>query len=214
VVAVAAAPSLLRCLVPELEQDSYVHHLALPAQWLLRHRAVLTASPLTFHLPAPLECAWALPLVLGDERLAKVAVMACAAGACLVWAARARGVARWLGPVLAYALLPVFNLAATAKSDVAAAAMVVAGALLTAGGGRGIPGRTAGWALVGCGVAAKFVYAPIALVWWFAAPPRRGARLAAAALLLLPAAPWALKAWLATGDPVFPFGGAVFPAWD
>ena len=67
--ALGAMPFVLLCLGPEMEQDSHIHHLALPAQWLLAHRAVFTAEPLTFRIPAPLEALWGLPLALGDDRL-------------------------------------------------------------------------------------------------------------------------------------------------
>jgi len=203
-VAIAALPVLAQVRVPVLEQDSLIHGLALPAQWLLAHRAVWDRLPLNFHLPSPLEAGFALPLLLGDERLAKVAVVSCAAAATLLVPRERAGMCA----VLTLALLPVMSLAATAKSDVAAAAMTVGGMVVTgdAAGRR----RPLGWALLGCGLAAKFIYAPLALVWLAAFPPPRGARLRAAALLALPSAPWWIAAFATTGDPWYPFAAGIF----
>ena len=70
-VGLAALPGLYGLLVPEDEQDALIYHLGLPWQLLQSHRAVVSWVPAAFHLPLPLDLGFMVPLLLGEERLAK-----------------------------------------------------------------------------------------------------------------------------------------------
>jgi hypothetical protein len=63
-------PVLFFLFVPSVEQDSYMYHLGAPAQFLDSHRILVDLVPLTFHYALSIELVYAIPLLLGDDRLA------------------------------------------------------------------------------------------------------------------------------------------------
>jgi len=216
VLACALGFVLPNLLAPENEMDSLYYHLGVPWQFLLAHGARLENVPFLFHMSLPLEMVFSVPLLAGDDRLAKVISFACFAAATAVFAGRSlkRGESApvWQGSLLALGTGGFFWLVASSKNDMFAASAFVAGALLALEGH--VP---AGAVLLGLAAAGKPVYAPLTVAWLTFALARPDARKRALPLLLfaLPVAPWLAKAWLATGDPAFPLLWRLFdpPAW-
>ena len=94
-------PVILLMLLPETGHDSWLYHLGLPWQYLMAGRATFDNvwfAP--YHVPAPFEMAYALPLVLGDDRLAKGVVLSCflAASAVFAWFVTGEGNTESSGP--------------------------------------------------------------------------------------------------------------------
>jgi tetratricopeptide (TPR) repeat protein len=212
----ALVPVLSNMLTPELEMDSLFYHLGAPWQFLLAHRARLENVPFLFQMSLPIEMVFSIPLVLGDDRLAKVISFGCFIAATAVFAGRSlkRGGTDpvWQGTLLALATGGFYWLVASSKSDMFAASAFVAGALL-AMEGHG----AAGAVLLGLAVAGKPVYAPLAAAWLALVLVRPDAkrRIFLLVLFVLPVVPWLVKAWLAAGDPAFPLFWRLFdpPAW-
>jgi hypothetical protein len=200
-------PALPRFLAPlETEIDAETYHLGFAWQGLRTGRWPLSHVPHTFHYALPVDAAFGLAVVLDHDAVARwLSAVGFAGGA----AAAAGLGGGWLAPVLAWGDGLVHWLAATAKNDVPAAACLVAGAALLAR-----RRAAAGAACLGLGVAVKIAYAPFAVVCWLALcpPPRRWP--GPLALAVLPFLPWAAKAWLATGNPVYPFAWRVFPSLE
>lgn len=214
IVAAALVPAAAALALYDHTWDSAVYHLGFPWQLLLAHRMMLDAVPMPFWTPLPVDIAWAVPLVLGDERVGKALVLIHLLALAAIWQERCRRQrnpeAGWLGVVLVLASGLTLSMLTDCTNDLPASCQCVAGMLLTMGGAWG-----AGAALLGCGIAAKFVYGPLIAVWlagYRPRPPRL--RPGAAALLILPVMAWVARSWLAMGHPGFPF---VFPgmtAWD
>ncbi len=219
--AVAALLAVFPVLAPEFESDAVVYHLGMPWQFLLAHRALLTQVPFTFHVPLPVELLFALPLGFGDSRGARALIAWHAAAAAAVFAgrrlARRDPDGAMAGLLLALGSFYLSWLVSVAKSDAAAGAFGVTGALLALDGA--VEG---GMVLMGAAIAAKVVYGPalvplaVALVvarrWRTPTPVRRIA--GPLALTTLPLLPWVAKSWLATGTPVYPFTASLWPSPD
>jgi len=216
--AFALLPAIAWLPSPRVDQDSLAYHLGFPAQCLLAGRSPLDWVPWTFHLSLPFDLAHAIPLALGEDRLARWLLLGAFAAGCAVVAGRAlgRGDRRsgWLGPLLALSAPGFFWLTTVTKNDLGAAACLVAGAILWLE-----EGSPAGAALLGAAVAVKITNAPLAVAWLLLArrrvvPASAGttAVALAAALLVLPAAPWLAKSWLSTANPVYPLLWRVFPS--
>lgn len=209
----AAAAIAYYLLTPEFDQDSLVYHLGAPAQFLVAGRVLLDHLPFVFHLPLTVEMAYALPLAFGEERLPRCLEFATLAALGSVWIGHALEAgepeAGWLGPLLVCTSPMVMWLASTSKNDMAAASLFAAGALLCLRGAR-----VAGWVYLGLALAAKFVYAPLVVLWAVAFRPGWRRLPWAGAGLLLPSAAWWAKSWLATGNPVYPFASGAFPSLD
>jgi len=211
--ALAVAGLLVACpaLVRETSFDSLVYHLGVPWQFLQAHRAILSDIQLQFQFSLPVEMVFGLPVALGDDRFARMLMVLAFAAGNAVFAGRMLEKGRpgpaWVGPLLVLAAPVIAWVASLSKSDSAAAAYLVAGALLTAEGGWGL-----GALLLGCAVAAKLSYAPMVVIWCLVMRPgsRRIPRLMLG--LVLPGIAWWVKAWLATGTPAFPFTSALIPS--
>lgn len=238
VVAAAFGSLLPLLLAPPLLHDDYLYDLGVPWQYLQAHRATHSFVPFVFHYPLLMNMPFALALGSGADRLAKWMVVACfvAANAVFAGARLARGdrTSAWLGPVLALATAPVLWLLSGAKSDLMAASLFVAGALVS---------RTGAWVLsgvlFGSACAAKMTCVPVVAVWiaLMAATARREGEVppsgylrrfvfylrASFALKRLAwivagigvvLAPWGVKTYLVTGNPVYPFASSLFPSLE
>ena len=177
---------------PEDEQDAFLYGLGLPWQALVIHRLPLADVPIAFHMPAPTEMMFALPLALGDERGAKCLLLILvlgALGATAALAAKAEParprVTGWLTAVIPLSLAYLPGLTVRSKSDAAAAALLVTAVCLRMAG-RILPAAL----LTGFAVSAKLVHAPFAAVLWFAMPPPPGRIARSIALAALPVLPW------------------------
>ena len=209
----AMLPIVPHLLVPESAQDSYSYHLGAPWQFLVAHRVLIENVFMDFHLPLPVEMAFALPLSLGFERLARWMVLAHFMGAAAVWSGwcleKGRKTAAWLGVALPLSLVYLsWNLGMT-KNDAAAASLVVAGAVMLWRGRR----FTAA-ALFGMGLSAKVVYGPVVAMLLLAGPRPFAAPLRTGVLLVMPILAWWIKSYLATSNPFFPLATGVIPTFD
>jgi len=188
---------------PSVDEDSLVYHLALPWQCLMLHRFPMEHVVFVLHLPLPVDLAYAVPILLGDDRLAKW-MMAGAFGAAGAFMA-GRGMRTGdtsgglLAPLVALSAMYSFAIPSVPKNDAVAAACLVAGAFLWRAN-RGVTGAL----LLGGVAAAKLTAAPFAAAWVLLHPPRWRRMPLAGILLLLPTAPWLAKNWFALGDPLFP----------
>ncbi len=190
-----------RLLLPDVDPDTYTYHLGAPWQYLLTHGAQLDNVTWAFHFPMPVEMLHALPLILGDERLARWMIFAAFASASLFFAGYClRGKSKeaaWLGPLLAICTLQFLPLATGCKSDVAAAALFVVACMLS---------LQHSWIMSalfsGACVAAKPVLGPLVAAWWLFRPCPGRMAVPALAAGLLPLSPWMLKALLVTGNPL------------
>jgi len=214
--AAAAALAVLlvlpRLLVPPFGIDAWWYELGAPWQYLGVHRLILSHVPNPFHLPAPANLDFSVALALGDDRLVPWIAASCFLAAWLVFAGLSGGgVAVWAGLLLALSTQSVAFLLYAGKSDLPAAAMIVAGALVHRSGFLGT-----GLLLFGFGLAAKPVAGPLVVVWLLFHPPARGTRARALALLAVPSLAWWAKTWAATGNPVYPLLWRIFPSlgWD
>jgi len=231
--ALAVLPVLPALFTPPFDHDSLLYHLGVPWQYLQAHMALLSQVSWTFHYPLPMEMTFALPLVLGDDRLAKWIAVSCFVAATAIFVSRCRRdklqTVMWLGPLLTLSVGVVLWLLVRGKNDLMASSFFIAGALLTRTGAW-----TLGAVLLGLCVSAKMTYAPLVGIWVLvmvtAAPtgrpssPGRDSRRFmfipwqrlgwTAACLLLMLAPWGLKTYLATGNPVFPFASGWFSSYD
>jgi len=224
VLGLGALPALGWLMSPRVDQDSLAYHLGFPWACLTACKVPLTEVPWTFHLGLPFDLAYAVPLALGEDRLARWLILGAAAAATSVAAGRAlaRGdrTAGWLGALLALSSPALLGLSTVTKNDLGGAACLVAGAILWLE-----DGSLAAAALLGASVAVKLTNAPLAVLWLIVVRPRsrqgRGvpasagtppAVLVAAAVGCLPAIPWLVKSWLATGNPVHPLLWRVFPS--
>ncbi len=204
--AAAVAALLPGVFSPALDQDVLLYHFGVPWQSLQTGRVPLEMVPFVYHHPLPADFANALPLLLGGDRLAKCQSLAALVAGLLV-AGRGGGITAPL--LLGVSFVPW--LATSGKNDLASCALCLAGALEWRRR-RSVTGAL----LLGAAAAVKLSCAPVAAVWFLAHPPR-GRRFALTALSCgLPVLPWLVKAWLATGNPVFPLAWRLFPSpfWD
>lgn len=209
---VGLAPVLLLVMVPEFEIDCEMYHLGLPWQFLQAHRVLLDHIPGSFQTPLHADLTFTIPLLLGDERLAKWMIVVYFIAATAIFVARCQrdGMreAGWLGPLLFLSTGQVLWLVTTSKNDIPAAALFVAGILMTQRGRW-----TLGASLLGVCMAAKLSCAPLVAVWFLLNPPPRRVVVRFACWLLLPLVPWLLKTYLATGNPLYPFGYTLIPSF-
>jgi len=208
---IGMAPVLLFVMIPEFTVDPEMYHLGLPWQFLQAHRALLEHVPYIFQIPLPVDLTFTIPLLLGDERLAKWMIVGyfLAASAIFVAHCQREGMpdAGWVGPLLFLSTGQVLGLITTCKNDIPAAALFVAGILLTRSGRW-----TLGAALLGVCIAAKLSCGPLVVVWYLFYPPPRRLVFPIACFLLLPVLPWWIKSYVATGNPIYPLGYDLIPS--
>lgn len=223
-------------LVPELEIDEVVYHLAGPRAWINEGRMVAFPTEVMtyFHFLSQTGSLWAMILAPGDIGAPRVVELA----RCLVAAVAAGALAGWLAGrrtglvVLAVAVLleEYSRLGTTGQVDggqslytITAAGMLmcwltrpgdlralgVAGALL----GLTIAVKNTGWFIVGAIVAPAFLIRLFQIYVQGSAPIRR--IFVEAMVLIIPiliaVLPWIIRAWVQTANPFFPFMWQVFP---
>ncbi len=211
VLGIALAPLAYCLLTPASHIDVFIYHLATPWHYLMNHRAVLVQVPSASHLPLPVELVYALPLILGDDRLALWLNLSCFAAACSLFLDRSlkRGApgAAWLGPLLVLGTGYTLMVLSYPKNDIAAASFFVAAAFAFRHGARML-----GISLLGMCVAAKPAYAPLAFAWIVFNPFEFGKMAAGVLLASVWIAPWLAKEYLVTGNPFYPFASSIFPS--
>ena len=215
-------------LAPELEIDSLIYHLPLPAGYLAGHRLRFTPYLYNNWFGHAWEVGLVFPLSLGLDSFGRClnALLALACGATIVGTVRraAPAAPAWLALPLflasfSMAGLQVHYVIGSSKSDLLALliAFTAFGRFLRAWkGGNARPG---GWFLIGilCGAAwaTKVTVVPFmaglgALLFIVCRDRVRGAALLAAGSALA-AAPWLAWSWLVTGNPAFPLLARLLP---
>ncbi len=214
-VALAGLPVALGLFSPHLDHDSLIYHLGFPMQCLVTRRTPLDHVSLLFHFPLLADLTHALPVALGDDRLAKATSLGALLAGTAVAARRHPG-AGWLFLLVALSPRSLVLMAAIAKNDLVAAGLLVAGAVLWRQGAR-----PAAAVLFGASVAAKPIGLPVIMIWTLCfnrmAVGRPMASLIRLPMLFfLPLLPWLLKSWIATGDPAYPHLWKIFagPFWS
>jgi len=217
--AAALAATGLALLAPETGLDALQYHAALPARALALHKLVPLESNFVFSLPVQGELLRGWGLALGGDggmRLWGLAALAAGgaalagfAGTGLAW--RRVAFASWVSSPFAA------GLALAGKPDLFLAPFALAALGLSARWGRAAA-LLAG-ALAGAVVSFKMTALPFAAILFLVTAARfraagwRGIGGASALFLAGAAAlggPWLVKAWLETGDPLYPFLKAGF----
>lgn len=206
---------IVMIMVPELDVDCYIYHLGVPWQSLQAHMILIDLVPRQHHLPLPIEMTYALPMSLGLPHLAKWVNLSFFLGVSAVFASdcfrRGLRAPAWLGPLLVLPMFEICWLLPLSKNDVAAAALIVGGALAQ---------RRREWllcaVLFGSGIAAKLVVGPFVLFWWILNPPPLRGLPVLLSCLVVPVLPWFGKSLCATGNPVYPLASGIIPSfgWD
>lgn len=227
-------------LSPDMGDDAVWYHLTVPGQWVLTGKASAFPYLMSSNHPLAMEALYAALLSFGDEILCSSlyaqATLALFFGA-LVYTARVVGArkAAWFAATgwVFYGIIKVTVTGGAANDNLAALLMFVGLTLLLDPLREGEPPLSKGRAalagiLVGGSSAAKMVttgYWPVAAAVVFFLLWRRGMdRRALGIRLGLFAAgaaavysPWALRAWMGCGNPLFPFGVRwipMRPGWE
>ncbi len=219
---------------PELEIDSIVYHLSVPAAWL--NEGAIVRFPYephsNWHFLSQMTYLWALAIEPGGVIVAKLMEL----GRCVGAAIGVAGLGRWLqGRALGYtaaflvlASEDVGRYGVTAHVDAGGMLYAVAGAIALAGATENGSRKSLVLAglLLGCLAAVKQTGAALLLPAWLAYPVacivvrREEWRPVFARTILLgvamapPSVPWWLKNTVYTGSPFFPFLVDVFPPFD
>jgi hypothetical protein len=226
-----AAVTLALACVPTIYVDVYSYHLVAPELFLKVHRFTLDHVTMGLHCPLTAELVYAFGVMADRDALPQLLQLVPFAGAVLLlagWAGRLGGpTAGWLAATGVLTLGMFEQQAVLAKNSLAGAAYPVAGAVcaLMAFGGRGRRRWLVTAAILfGCGMATKWNGFPLAAVAGLAVlaglrsrrGPVIGPWMAWAAIAGLVTAPWLIKAWLWTGDPVWPLLAARLPGalWE
>ena len=211
--------ALVNDLAPPVGWDALAYHLAIPRLYLEGDAVREIPWLLHSHWPHLLEMIYAAPLALGQEPLAALLHgLLCAALVLTVFrVGRDEGgeAAGWTAAALLAAQPLFLELVAEPHCDGALALFHLLACLAlwrwSKEGGRGL--LAAAGLCSGLAIATKLQGLALAgaLFVWLLLDSRRRAGAALFALCsALPAAPWLLKTWLATGNPVWPLYSSVF----
>ena len=218
-------PVGLGMLSPDIHVDTWTYHLAIPDQVLRVHRLTAEGASQAHGSPLAAEFVYSLAVACGLDVLPHwLQAIPLAASVVLLSGGARRatgsGVAAWLagGAVLTFAGLD--RQLVVAKSDVAAAAFAVSGAICVA---NALDGRSrwlvASAALFGCGSAVKInaqVLAFLALAGLVPFARFRRHLPGWIAVAAAPAVPWLARSWIMFGNPLWPAFPACWPGslWD
>lgn len=206
---------MVNALAPPVGWDALAYHLAIPRLYLDADAVRRIPWLLQSYWPHLLELLYTVPLALGQESLA--AFLHAAVSAALVFTVYRVGreeggeaAVGWTAAAL-LAAQPVFlEVAAEPHCDGALALFHLLACLAlwrwSKEGGAGL--LAAAGLCSGLAAAVKLQGLALTgalLVWLLLAPHRRAGAAAFLFWAALPAAPWYLKTWLASGNPVWPF---------
>jgi len=218
----ATAGTAVCMMAPQIDIDALIMHLALPERCLKLHKFVPMPANFLFDLPAQSELLAGWALALGGERSARLWGLAgLGAGAWALFAVLKPAVGGRIastGAALWFTSPFLFWLAFVGKPDLYMAPFVLAATGLILDSRTGRRGALIAGLLAGAAVSFKLLaLGPAAIltaVILFNRARRRGSLAATAVavpVLLLAgiavaAGQWLAKAWLYSGDPVYPFG--------
>jgi hypothetical protein len=231
-VAVAAVLTLLTAVTPSPFYDQLHYHLAFPFQWLRHGRIEVYPREAYSFFPATnglLYCYALAALGAGAAQVVHWWLGAVTIGGVAALASALRGPrAGWWAAALLATTPSAMLLATWAAADLAVLAFAIAALtmLLLASRDARLAGSPVWWLLVGAlaGLAAGCKYlavltvaAPLALAVMVMRVPAGSVRRLPRVLLAgaggaLTLGPWLLRNLLATGNPVYPFLSALFPA--
>lgn len=228
-----AAAALLTLLwmtsLPDIEIDGITYHLSVPKAYLLAGR--ITAFPLNmyvhWHFLSEMHTLWALALLPQSVIAAKVlellrcalwvGMLAAVAGA---WYGRGAGL---LAGLLGLLMQDFSRYATSDYTDCGIALYLLPGAVLLARWAQepsdlrraALGSLLLGFALgvkpTAFGVAAPVLAAALGVRWLTRGFPRPVEFAAVLLPMALAVAPWCLKNWINTGNPVYPFLPRIFP---
>ena len=230
IAAVTMALALLHALTPVWDYDGQMYHLQGPRLWLEAGRITLLPEVWQANGPATLDLVYAIGLAFGADTVAKVLHLACGllvAGATFTFGRRfLSSQAGWLAAAMLLTMPMVPLVASWAYTDLAwtlyeflalwAVVKLERGALPVRSG-LVLAGLCAGLALglkyqaaLQGGLLGLYIIWQTRAAGWRQAAGRLMAFGVTAALV---AAPWYLKNWVLSGNPIYPFvwGG---PGWD
>jgi len=238
------APVIYFLFVPSLEQDGYMYHLGAPAQFLNSHRIIIDLIPLTFHYALSIEMTHAIPLLLGDDRLASFMIFLSFVAACTFFRAMygrkqvglpaaslgedagkpaAGGIERWTrqcrnlleGDLMWAGILLAFSSSIVLSFIGTSKTDVAATSVFIAGI---LLWEARKWpaaaVLFGFCIAAKVAYAPFVAVWMLFRFRSFKVFFLAGLLAALPILPWWFKSYIAVGNPLFPVAQGLFHMWN
>lgn len=239
VVGIAALAAAAGALTPPgtNEWDSLSYHLAAPKLFVERGAIFRIVYDHHTNSPFNLEMLYTLGLAFGSESFAKgfhcavyLLLVCSVAGAAARWASARAGVSAALAAAIVATLPPVAWEAGTAYVDLGTALGEWLALVLLVEWWQRSPGETRWLGLAGvcCGTAlATKVLGGMALIFvvgavlarWALGRPRPAASrglLALVGLALAVAAPWYVKSYAYTGNPIYPYAYSVFGGadWD
>lgn len=221
--AALAAAMLVRATCPVSDDDGLSYHLAAAVRYLQAGRYVFLPTLTYTHWPVGVEGTFAM--LRGLIPWAPVAVVqwvfgGVAATSAILLARRAGG---WRAAVGATCLLPAYAVfweeTAFAHVDLGLAVFATGAVLALVTGGDHPAGRRVGAILAGLTVSEKLlgIWTPVTLAALLAIGARRSGWRAAAArsggfllIALVVAAPWFVRSWVLTGNPVYPMFYSIF----
>jgi hypothetical protein len=220
VMAFSAAGLALSALAPEIEVDSLHYHLARSSAWASTGRIAPANWAFPHELNALYECLMVPALAVGGEAGARLLNPLSAVLVAVALAGFPGGTPGLMAGALWLSGLGLGAAANTSKNDIVLALFgFMAFSAVTGGGDR--RGRPfLGGVFAGLALAVKLTGGVVAVAAFTALLARPGRRLARSALFLAGSlgavAPWLLKDWLNTGNPVFPLmpqllGGGLTP---
>ncbi|MEM7232900.1 MAG: hypothetical protein AAF517_12025 [Planctomycetota bacterium] len=233
--ALAAVMTLLESLTPAVSQDALVYHLSVPAQWIADGAIGHVAGNFFSAFPMNVEMLFTLGLLLDGDGLAKsfhwaLGIASALAVACVARRVSSRGEGGGLSAAL-FATIPTVCLIGTwAYVDLGVVFFSTTSTLFflvyrERGEGSatltlGLSALMAGWA-AGCkytaGIQAILIVLALLSVWRFERLTLQRVVKSLAivsSLVAVLVAPWYIKNWLATGNPMFPFAFSIFGGLD
>lgn len=222
--ATAAAISILRGFEPPTDFDPLVYHLTLPKQYLMRGGIAYLPTILYASFPQTMEMLFTPGVSLNAPNAAHflhTGIGLLTAALLYAWLRRAFHTGVALAAAAAFYFTPLVGIESpTALIDLAPAFFILCGVVMIAGARPGdVKTAAMGMVFAGVAVSCKWTAAPVAamlLVWaaMSARIARPGAIVALAAAALIPAAPYLLKNFALTGDPLWPLFAGIFPSRD
>jgi hypothetical protein len=224
---VAVSLSLFTALAPETEYDALWYHLELPRRWLATGAPVDDVHEYVSLYPMTWDLLFGATLAFDGTVAARVlhwmATLAAAATAGVIGVRALGQRSGWIAAALFITAPTVFWEATTAYVD---GALALHGGVAAAAIMQSVRNSDRRWLLLaglnlGIACATKHLGLVIAasillpyLVWAWRHQPRQVLRNVAlvGGLMLIPPAPWYVRAWLASGNPVFPELYSVFGA--
>ena len=227
-VAISSVLNLIACFAPPSEGDSLSYHLAIPAYYIMQQQIIFQPFYITWGLPLTAEMWNTLGLLMGSNQLPQIFqwVMGIAGATCLYLFVSQKTTKRTgLFVAALYYLLPqITYLSTSAKSDLAWMAFLLMSIhTLFAWKERDekgwlwlsaiFTGLTLATKYQGLFWAVSIGTTLVVMQWkdWRSFPLKVLSKtFVYVGIAVLVVSPWYLRNWLATGDPIWPYGFSFF----